>query len=141
MIEGKRYRKILGLKEERYTSLQVEGERTRSFTYAKGELLIPVSVTKSIPSGKLTVQNSAFWVSRCEVKDGKLELGVEKNNSGSFRTASIVLAYPGAENITLSVKQEYSSSSIVCSPSYQEVGNDGGNYSFTYSIQNHQNCI
>ena len=134
-IEDKRYRKILGLKEERYTSIQIEGELTRLFTYQKGELSIPVSVTKTIPSGNLMVLSTSSWITRCEIKDGKLELGVGENNSGYLRTASVVLSYPGAENVTLSVKQEYSTPSILCSPSYQDVGNEGGNYSFSHTIR------
>ena len=135
-LEGKRYRKILGLKEDRYTSIQIEGELTRLCTYQKGNLSIPVSVTKTIPSGKIAVQNNSSWISRCELKDRKLELVVDENNNGVLRMASVVLSYPGAENVTLSVKQEYSTSVIICSPSYQDVGNEGGNYSFSYSIQN-----
>ena len=135
-IENKNYRKILGLKEERYTSIQVEGELTRSFTYEKGAMSIPVSVTKTIPSGKLTVYNTASWLSRCELKEGKLEIEAGENNSGRLRTGSVILSYPGAENVTLSVEQAYSSSSIVCTPYSQQVGSEGGNFSFTYAIQN-----
>lgn len=102
--EGRVYRKFVGIKEERYTTISVNGELSRSVS-CKGEALqIPVSVNKTIPTGKLMVQNSYSWLS-CEIRGNVLYLCVERNDSWAPRSDLVFLSYPGAESIYLTIDQ------------------------------------
>ena len=133
VLAGQVYQKIITLKEEWYSVITV-GEHPTSYSYQKADVQIPVSVNKPIPSVNFIAQKSVSWISRCEIMEGMLCLSLDENNSGYYRTGSVVISYTGAANVTVTIYQLYSSSTIVCEPSSQEVDYLGSNCSLSISI-------
>ena len=104
--EGNIYRKFIGLKAEQYTTIIVDGDLSRSIPY-QGEILqIPVSVSKTVPSGKLVVQSPVSWLSY-EINENILNLCVAGNDTWTPRNAQVLLSYPGARTIILTINQAY----------------------------------
>ena len=136
VLDGKTYTKFIGVKAERYSTISVQGELSQSISYMKQTLEFPVSVDRTIPSGRLMVDNNYSWVSSAEIKDGILTLNITENNSYSARMASIVLSYVGASDVQIQIQQLFSSSSINTQPASQDTDYTGGEFSFTYTVEN-----
>lgn len=80
------------------------------------------------------------WVKDLKLSDGKVTFMIPENNSGSTRTADIVLTY-NSVSYKHTVKQTCELSSIVLSSMSASANYKGGSYNFTYSVENPRNGL
>lgn len=86
------------------------------------------------------VSCSETWVKDLKISDGNVTFMIPENNSGATRTADIVLTY-NSVSYKHTVKQTCELSSIVLSSKSASANYKGGNYDFTYSVENPRNGL
>lgn len=69
-----------------------------------GEYELPFSIENGSSSKQLTAITDAEWIYNINVETGRVVFSVEQNTDKS-RTASMLLSYPGAEDVTVNINQ------------------------------------
>ena len=69
-----------------------------------GEYELPFSIENGSSSKQLTATTDAEWIYNINVETGRVVFSVEQNTDKS-RTASMLLSYPGAEDVTVNINQ------------------------------------
>lgn len=69
-----------------------------------GEYDLPYSIQNGSGSGQLTATTEADWIYDIRVESDKVVFSAEQN-TGAVRTASMLLSYPGAEDVSVKINQ------------------------------------
>ncbi len=69
-----------------------------------GEYELPFSIENGSSSKQMTATTDAEWIYNINVETGRVVFSVEQNTDKS-RTASMLLSYPGAEDVTVNINQ------------------------------------
>ena len=101
-----------------------------------GKYKIPYTVANLVEGVTLEATPEASWIQGLEVNSQQVVFTVEKNTSGAERQSAILLEYPGAESVTVIVKQLYNPAEITLSTLKTECDYQGGEFSFTASVKN-----
>ena len=117
------------------TFIRLDG-LSKTIGYSSTLLEIPYTIEGMVQSAELTVTSSASWVGKIDVLSNKMVLSIPENNSGAERTAVLALSYPGAEDVTFTLKQEWAQSLIGLTPSSAAPDYMGGTATFTFDVQN-----
>lgn len=72
-----------------------------------GEVSFPVAVHNSVSSIPLEVSCDSKWMSAIEISDGQVCFIVSPNDTGEIRAAEIRLSYEGAEDVSVTVSQDF----------------------------------
>ena len=129
--------KILKVKvTQTYSSSAIAVEpASQSTNYAGGKYEFSYSITNPKQGASVKVDRCPEWITDAKVVGNKVSYTVSENNSGSSREGYIVLKYDKVEK-SFKVTQSYSSSSIVTNPLSKQTNYVGGDFSFTYTIEN-----
>ena len=137
---------VLKLGEKTYSSWSGKAERdcystinvspTRELSYSAQLDTIPYSIGKPIPSGHLTAVSRASWLTVENVIDDRIVVRLEENNSRVRRNCNLELNYDGGATATCLVTQKWAASSFNLTPESQNTDYAGGDYSFSFAIEN-----
>ena len=111
-------------------SLSYEAKNNQSFSY---------TVSNLRDGGTSTVSCSESWVTNLKDNNGNVTFDVAENNSGSSRTASIVVTYKygsHSSSKTLVLTQSYSAPVITVTPSSLSTDYSAKSLSFGYEVSN-----
>ena len=114
-------------------SLSYEAKNNQSFSY---------TVSNLRDGGTSTVSCSESWVTNLKDNNGNVTFDVAENNSGSSRTASIVVTYKygsHSSSKTLVLTQSYSAPVITVTPSSLSTDYSAKSLSFGYEVSNPRN--
>ena len=112
ILAGKTYTRFTDFKGERYSVITVDGGLERTCDYKEQVLNISVSVSRTIPSGKLQVESDSDWLVPGEYANGIYRFSVAGNPIHISRSAQVVFSYLEAETVTLSLCQEVNPSLV-----------------------------
>ena len=119
---------------ECYSSINVAP--TREVSYIAQVDTIPYSIGKPIPSGHLTAVSGESWLTVENVSNNKIVIHLDENNSGGDRSCNLQLNYYGDAAATCLVTQKWAASSFILTPESQNTDYNGGDYSFSFAIDN-----
>lgn len=103
--------------------------------YSKSSVSIQVSIENSNGS-QLTARSSSSWVNGFVIEQDTVSFFVDENNSGRERSTTVILEYPGAEPVSVSINQAWAAAVIVLTPHIGLWEYTGGNDSFSFEINN-----
>ena len=106
-----------------------------SVTYAAGSYEIDYTIENPREGVTLEADWLGTWITDVSLGNNKLKFNVLENNSGSSRTADIVLTY-GDVVVNHQVTQSYSAPSITCNPTSTSCDYASASKSFTYTLNN-----
>ena len=106
--------------------------------YHSSSQSIPYSIVNADSNKVLTAMCNADWIQDLVVTDDAVNFGVLENNDKGHtqRKAEIVLSYPEAEALTITVIQRFDQPVISVDINNENVGYMGGTIELTYSIAN-----
>ena len=108
--------------------------------YTGGSYNFTYNVENPRKGKSVGVSCNSAWVKELQLSDDKVSFIVPENNSGATRVADIVLTYDSV-SYTHVVRQTCELSSIVLSAKSATANYVGGDYEFTYSVENPRNGL
>lgn len=129
------YSAVTSFESECYSSISVESIEI-SLPYNAKTLSVPVTVNRPIPSGILTASCTETWLTNVTVADGLLTFTAHENYSSQSRSATIVLSYSSAANVTCTVTQDWTHTAIVLTPETKTVDCAEGTYAVSFEVVN-----
>ena len=111
-------------------------EMSKTIGYAATTVEIPYTVENPVDGSELAVSSTSDWCQNIVIQGDKVVINIPENNSGYKRTATLTFSYVGAQDISFTLTQEWSASSIILSPSSATADYTGGSALFTIEIQN-----
>lgn len=97
-------------------------------------------VWNSVPGGKLTYRSDQSWLTVDAQTDEHLTVSYDKNPLEKERIAHLTLSYPGAEDVTVTFRQEayryLKPVIILSSTSHRDASYSGGSYGLSFTIEN-----
>ena len=94
------------------------------------------TIENPVTTSTLTAITTVSWISDIQVSGTQISFKVSENNSGANRNGDITLRYVGAHDVTVSVTQKWSASSITLTPSSQTADYTGGLFNFSFVVTN-----
>ena len=109
-----------------------------SFTveYTASTQTIGYTIENPLATSTLTATSTAYWITDIQVSGTQISFKVSENNIGADRNGALTLSYAGAPDVTITVTQKWSASSISLTPSSQTADYTGGSFNFSYAITN-----
>ena len=135
-LDEVKFSSFSGMQADWYTVISLEGGLEQKFTYRKQSVSIPITLEKSVSGSIPSALTKVSWISSLAVKDGLLTFALEENNTKSARNGTVKISCPGADAVTLSLKQTYATSSVSLEKESQEVDYAGGEFSFAVTVKN-----
>lgn len=112
-----------------------------SYGYKSQSVSLGYRITGADASARVSAEKepwNATWLKNLNVSDGFISFELDENNTGETRTATIRLHTQYADDVTVSVSQLSSSTSISLAPSYENTDYKQKSLSFRFSIKDPQ---
>lgn len=123
--------------EQSYSSPQVVlNLAATSCDYTGGSYAVTYSVENPRKGCSVSVKCDDNWITGVTPSDGKVSFTVTENNSGAAREGKIQFSYGNEVLSVHKVQQSFAASNVVMNVSSTVTNYTGGNYSFTYNIEN-----
>ena len=104
--------------------------------YAASTQTLGYTIENPVATSTLFPHSSVSWISDIQVSGAQITFKVSENNTGADRNGVITLRYVGAPDVTVSVTQKWSASSITMTPSSQTADYTGGSFNFSFVVTN-----
>ncbi len=111
-------------------------ETSRTVGYTSSTQTLNYSIENPVATSSLRAYPSDSWVRNINISENQISFDVQENNTGADRSATLTLRYEGARDVTFTVLQRWSASSITLTPSSKEADYTGGSFTFNYAIVN-----
>jgi len=112
-----------------------------SYGYKSQSVSLGYRITGADASARISAEKepwNATWLKNLNVSDGFISFELDENNTGETRAATIRLHTQYADDVTISLSQLSSSTSISLAPSYENTDYKQKSLSFRFSIKDPQ---
>lgn len=112
-----------------------------SYGYKSQSVSLGYRITGADASARISAEKepwNATWLKNLNVSDGFISFELDENNTGETRAATIRLHTQYADDVTVSLSQLSSSTSISLAPSYENTDYKQKSLSFRFSIEDPQ---
>lgn len=112
-----------------------------SYGYKSQSVSLGYRITGADASARISAEKepwNATWLKNLNVSDGFISFELDENNTGETRSATIRLHTQYADDVTVSLSQLSSSTSISLAPSYENTDYKQKSLSFRFSIKDPQ---
>lgn len=112
-----------------------------SYGYKSQSVSLGYRITGADASARISAEKepwNATWLKNLNVSDGFISFELDENNTGETRAATIRLHTQYADDVTVSLSQLSSSTSISLAPSYENTDYKQKSLSFRFSIKDPQ---
>lgn len=112
-----------------------------SYGYKSQSVSLGYRITGADASARISAEKepwNATWLKKLNVSDGFISFELDENNTGETRAATIRLHTQYADDVTISLSQLSSSTSISLAPSYENTDYKQKSLSFRFSIKDPQ---
>lgn len=112
-----------------------------SYGYKLQSVSLGYRITGADASARISAEKepwNATWLKNLNVSDGFISFELDENNTGETRAATIRLHTQYADDVTISLSQLSSSTSISLAPSYENTDYKQKSLSFRFSIKDPQ---
>lgn len=112
-----------------------------SYGYKSQSVSLGYRITGADASARISTEKepwNATWLKNLNVSDGFISFELDENNTGETRAATIRLHTQYADDVTVSLSQLSSSTSISLAPSYENTDYKQKSLSFRFSIEDPQ---
>lgn len=112
-----------------------------SYGYKSQSVSLGYRITGADASARISAEKepwNATWLKNLNVSDGFISFELDENNTGETRSATIRLHTQYADDVTVSLSQLSSSTSISLAPSYENTDYKQKSLSFRFSIKDSQ---
>lgn len=112
-----------------------------SYGYKSQSVSLGYRITDADASARISAEKepwNATWLKNLNVSDGFISFELDENNTGETRAATIRLHTQYADDVTISLSQLSSSTSISLAPSYENTDYKQKSLSFRFSIKDPQ---
>lgn len=127
---------------ERFPGIRiVVDKQDLSYGYKSQSVSLGYRITGADASARISAEKetwNATWLKNLSVSDGFIAFELDENNTGETRTSTIRLHTQYADDVTVSVSQLSSSTSISLAPSYENTDYKQKSLSFRFSIEDPQ---
>ena len=109
---------------------------SEDFDYVGGSSSFNFQIENPRQGASVSVQSNCEWITDVTITDDTVSYSVSENNSGSIREGMVILKYGYYAAEAFTVRQRWSATTIILSPTGCNIGHDGGSQSFSYQIDN-----
>ena len=106
------------------------------FDYVGGSSSFNFRIENPRHEATVSVQSDCDWITDVKIYDDTVSYSVSENNYGSIREGMVILRYGFYAAEAFTVRQRWSATTIILSPTGCNIGHNGGSQSFSYQIDN-----
>lgn len=114
----------------------INAETVFNIEYNASEYSIEYSIENPIKGEQLSVATEADWIKRLAADGNKITFYITENNNNESRSGEIWLVYPKAEDVIITINQNFSFPEIITENESGEYGHEGGEFKIKYTIKN-----
>ena len=135
VIDGVKYYTLSDFTAAYYSTITCTDPKNFTYEYNATEIILEYSVDNCPFGNKVEVATDAAWLGQVDITDEAISFEIEENTSGELREAEVILTYPTAKPLVLTLKQTYAEPKILLDLSSISCDYQGGEYEFHYDVQ------